>query len=190
LTKTKTNYHNKSLSNLKHAFNKNKNKTKSIKKHQIIPAPKSNKKKYKISLNNIKRGLNIKKTWIHRPYKLHHWTFTWLHLLKACRLWTVIFFLLFFLSFFSFHYLFLSKFVKPFMLSFWTFTPGFFHSVFLHIFPLFFHFAGVIYWILPGFLIDSNIDWSKFSLLIKMREFWTNTNSWNFVLKWFWGVVW
>jgi hypothetical protein len=148
------------------------------------------KKKYKISLNNIKRGLNIKKTWIHRPYKLHHWTFTWLHLLKACRLWTVIFFLLFFLSFFSFHYLFLSKLVKPFMLSFWTFTPGFFHSVFLHIFPPFFHFAGVIYWILPGFLLDSNIDWSKFSLLIKMREFWTNINSWNFVLKWFWGVVW
>jgi hypothetical protein len=63
LTKTKTNYHNKSLSNLKHAFNKNKNKTKSIKKHQIIPAQKSKKKKkYKISLNNIKRGLNIKKT--------------------------------------------------------------------------------------------------------------------------------
>jgi hypothetical protein len=135
-------------------------------------------KKYKISSNNIKRDLNIKKTWIGRPYGVHIWTFTWLYLLQACWLWTVIFLLFFFL--FPFHYVFLPKLVRPSMLFSWTFTPESFHNVFLHIFSLIlFLFSRGIYTISQGFLMDSNINWSKLSPLIKMREFWTNINNWN-----------
>jgi len=87
-----------------------------------------------------------------------------------------------FLSFFSFHYLFLPKLVRPSILGSWIFTPWSFNSVFLHVFPLFPLFSSFskgIYRVLLKFLMDSNIDRSKLSPLIKMRGFWINVNSWN-----------
>jgi len=73
-----------------------------------------------------------------------------------------------FLSFFPFHYLFLPKLVRPAMLGSLTLTPRFFHSLFLHVFPLIFLFLSGIYKILLGFLMDSNINWSKLSPLINI----------------------
>lgn len=91
------------------------------------------------------------------------------------------------LFFFSFHYLFLSKLVRPFMLSSWTFTPWSFHGVFSHITPFFlspfFYFTGGIYWVLLGFLMNSNINWSKLSSLIKIKGFWSIVNNWNLYLS-------
>jgi hypothetical protein len=85
-----------------------------------------------------------------------------------------------FFSFFPFHHLFFPKLVRPSMLSFWTFTPGSFHSVFLYVFSLhLFSFLGGIYKVLLEFFMNLNINWSKLSSLIKIREFWKNINNWN-----------
>jgi len=82
--------------------------------------------------------------------------------------------------------IFFPKLVRPSMLGSWTFTPGSFHSVFLPCFSslsFYFYFSGGIYRVLLGSLMDSNIDRSKLSSLIKKREFWTNVNNQNLCLS-------
>jgi len=91
-----------------------------------------------------------------------------------------------FIYFFSFHYIFSKACYRRSMLGSWTFTPGSFHSVFLPCFSslsFYFYFSGGIYRVLLGCLMDSNIDRSKLSSLIKMREFWTNVNNQNLCLS-------
>jgi len=81
--------------------------------------------------------------------------------------------------------IFFPKLVRPFMLGYWTFTPGSFYIVFLPCFSslsFYFYFSGGIYRVLLGSLMDSNIDRLKLSSLIKMREFWTNVNNQNLYL--------
>jgi len=94
--------------------------------------------------------------------------------------------------FFSFHFLLYPKLTGPSILGLWTFTLRYFYRVYPHVLLsflalLFSLISRGIYRVFLGFLKDSLKDWSKLSPLIKMRELWTNGNSWNLPFNGFWG---